>query len=196
MKNLILPIAMNMILATTLNAQGLLPTPAPGFGAQRMTTTTKLPLQKAGWLSACHETLGANAPAGWLMDLEAEDLEIYVTPAHALVLVDRSPMVNEDGTAYLRKGLHGLGGTHLSLIGEVDVMNDSVLHGVYSGLVGGTAVLMDQYVQLRNGMPLTVVRVIGRVNGSTPVIAPDQMELVVSLMSVEHEVNEPALTKY
>ena len=39
-------------------------------------------------------------------------------------------------------------------------MNDTVLHGVYSGLLGGTAVMMDQYVQLRNGVPVAIVRVI------------------------------------
>jgi hypothetical protein len=178
MKNLILPMAMNTILATTLSAQAPL----------SMTATTN-------WLAASHATLGANAPAGWLMDLDAEDLEIYVTPGHALVLVDRSPIMNGDGTAYLRAGLHGLGGTNLSLVGEVDVMNASVMHGVYSGLLGGTAVIMDQYVQMRNGVPLAIMRVITRVNGSAPATAFDQEELVTTLLRSAVDPSEPALTK-
>lgn len=178
MKNLILPIAMNTILATTLNAQGLLP----------MTATSN-------WLAASHVTLGANAPAGWLLDLDTEDLEFYVTPEHALVLVDRSPIIIGDGTAYLRAGLHGLGGTRLSLVDEVDHMNDSVLHGVYSGLLGGTAVMMDQYVQLHNGMPVAIVRVINRVNGSIPAPIFDQEELVTTLLSKPVDATEPVLTK-
>lgn len=178
MKHLILPIAMNTILATTLNAQGPLP----------MTATSN-------WLAASHETLGSSASAGWLMDLDTEDMEIYVTPAHALVLVDRSPMFTQDGSAYLRKGLHGLGGTHLTLVSEVEHLDDSVLHGVYSGLLGGTAVMMDQYVQMRNDLPLAIVRVITRVNGSTPSIAFDQEKFVATLLREPVDPSEPALTK-
>lgn len=178
MKNLILPVAMNTILATSLSAQPHLP----------MTPTSN-------WLAASHETLGANAPASWLMDLDAEDLEMYVTPEHSLVLVDRAPIINEDGAAFLRAGLHGLGGTHLSLIGEVDVLNDSVMHGVYSGLLGGTAVMMDQYVQLHNDVPVAIVRVITRVNGSAPTVAFDQVEYVATLLRKPVESFEPALSK-
>lgn len=178
MKNLILPIAMNAILATTLNAQGPL----------HMTPTSN-------WLAASHATLGTSAPAGWLMDLDAEEHEIYVTPGNALILVDRAPIINDDGTAYLRAGLNGLGGTRLSLVGEVESMNESVVHGVYSGLLGGTAVMMDQYVQLNNGVPVAIVRVITRVNGSVPAVALDQEEFVTALLSRPSDPAEPALTK-
>ena len=174
MKNLITSITMNAILATTISAQGHYSTPAP-YGVQHMTPTPN-------WLAAHRQTLGANTPANWLMDLGADELEIYVTPEQALVLVDRAPLITEEGSAYLRKSVNGLGGTHLTLVGEVDNVSDSVLRGVYSGLLGGTAVLMDQYVQLRNGLPVALVRVITKVNGSLPVVDSDQDQLIVELL--------------
>lgn len=188
MKNLITSITMNAILATTLTAQGQHSTPAP-YGAQHVTQTPN-------WLAAHRQTLGANTPANWLMDLDADELEIYVTSAQALMLVDRAPLITEEGSAYLRKSVNGLGGTHLTLVGEVDDLSDSVLHGVYSGLLGGTAVLMDQYVQLRNGLPVALVRVITKVNGSLPVANSEQDQLVVELLRQPNvQPDEPALTK-
>jgi len=178
MKTLIL-LAMNTLLATALNAQGPLPMTTP-----------------SNWLAAHYETLGASTPANWLMDLDADGLEIHVTPEHALVLVDRAPiMTDADGNAFMRKGVHGLGGTKLNLVGEVESINGSVLRGVYSGLLGGTAVLMDQYVQLHNGVPMAIVRMITRVNGSAPVMNADQQAFVMALLEEPAEPSEPALTK-
>ncbi|MBP6389251.1 MAG: hypothetical protein KA175_07160 [Flavobacteriales bacterium] len=146
------------------------------------------------WLAAHQQTIGATTPANWLQDLDAEDLEVYVTTENALVLVDRAPIIEEDGAAYLRKGVHGLGGTHLSLVGEVEIINEHVLHGVYSGLIGGTAVLMDQYVHLRNGVPITIVRMVSRVNGSAPADNAGQEQLALELIRVPENNSEPALT--
>ena len=178
MKNLIATLAMNMILATLLNAQG--PTP--------MTMTTN-------WLAAHQQALGPDAAANWLLDLDADELEVFVTLDHALVLVDRSPMISENGVAYLRKGVNGLGGTRLSLVGEIEVMSDNVMHGTYSGLLGGTAVLMDQYIQLNNDTPVALVRVITRVNGSMPASIGDREKLLTALINGTGEEQVPALTR-
>ena len=177
MRNLILPVAMNTILATTMHAQSPL------------TMTTN-------WLAAHHQTLGPTAPAGWLMDLDADELEIYVTAEQALVLVDREPIITKEGAAFLRTGLHGLAGTHLSLMGEIKSMNDAVLRGRYSGMLGGTAVLMDQYVRIQHGVPSAIVRVISRVNGTAPAIQFDTDAMAMSLFSRSCVTNEPALTRY
>ena len=176
MKKLVFPIAMNTILSIMLNAQDPWP----------MTPTTN-------WLAAHQQTLGLNAAANWLLDLD--DLEVFVTTEHALVLVDRSPMVSDNGVAYLRKGVNGLGGTHLTLIGEVECMSESVMHGTYSGLLGGTAVLMDQYMQLSNGVPAALVRVITRVNGSAPFPIRDHEKLLSGLFNRVIEEGLPALTR-
>lgn len=179
MKNLILLAAMNTLLATALSAQNAVP----------MTPTKN-------WLSANRETLGPNAPANWMMDLDVDAAELYVTDDHALVIVDRTPIIEQDGAAYLSKGVLGMGGTHLTLVGEVESVNDSVMHGTYSGLLGGTAVLMDQYVQLRNGVPVTIVRVIARVNGSAPLNNDLQLAQVLQLMpDPGYTPSEPVLTR-
>ncbi len=178
MKNLITSFTMNTILATSLSAQGPMP----------MTPTTN-------WLAAHQQSLGTNAPANWLLDLDTDAMEVYITPEHALVLVDRAPIMEKDGVAYLRNGLNGLGGTRLSLVGEVEPISDTVLHGTYSGLLGGTAVLMDQYVQLRNGIPVALVRTITRVNGSMPAFAALPEEQIVALLERPNQSSEPALTK-
>lgn len=179
MKNLILPFAMNTLLATALSAQ----TAAP------MTPTNN-------WLAANREVLGTNAPANWMMDLDADASELYVTRDHALVIVDRTPIIEQDGAAYLRKGVFGLGGTHLTLVGEVESINDRVMHGTYSGLLGGTAVLMDQYIQLRNGVPVTIVRVIARVNGSATASNEGLEAQVLELMPEPISMPvEPVLTR-
>jgi len=103
-----------------------------------------------------------------LLDLDTTEMEVHVTPDHVVILVDRSPIIaDDDGNAFLRSGVMGLAGSHLTLVGEVENLDDSTLHGVYSGLLGGSAVIMDQYIRLRNGVPVALARVIARVNGSS-----------------------------
>lgn len=167
---------MNTLLETALNAQPSVPMTPIG---DRLATE--------------RGSLGPNFPANWMMDLDADATELYVSRDHALVIVDRAPFIVENGAAFLRKGVHGLGGTHLSLAREVESISDSVLHGTYSGLLGGTAVLMDQFVQFRNGVPVTIVRVVTRADGSTPT-ASDDLESRV-LQMIAHPVfgaDEPA----
>lgn len=177
MKNLILLAAMNTMLATALNAQ----TP--------MTPTNN-------WIGASREALGPDVPANWLMGLDADDMDVYVTAELALVLVDRAPIINMEGSAYLRASVQGLGGMHLSRVGEVEIVKDNVIRGTYSGLLSGTAVLMDQYVQLSNGMPVAMVRVISRVNGSAPGNLTDLEDLALGLFRGTDEGTQgPALTK-
>lgn len=103
--------------------------------------------------------------AGGIPWLGQEGVEVFTTAGGASVLVDRKPMVEKDGGAYLRSMLRGDDGDVLKLVGELDHVCGSVWHGTYSGLVGGAAVLVDQYVQLRNCVPVTIIRVIARVNG-------------------------------
>lgn len=173
-KNAIL-FTMNLILAHAAAGQG---TP---------------PLKAApNWLAAIHATFGPGALAGWFMDLDADGMEVYLAPENSLVLVDRSPIVEGNGESYLRSPMRGLGGTHLRLIGEVEHISDRVLHGVYSGRLGGTAVMMDQYVQLRNCVPIAIVRVIARVNGSAPPATFDREELVTRLLDRTLDAGKPA----
>ena len=179
MKHLILSAAMNTLLASALSAQ---------------TNAPMIPTEN--WLATNRETMGPNASANWMMDLDIDATELYVTKDHALMIVDRTPIIEQDGAAYLRKGVFGLGGTHLTLVGKVETVNDSVMHGTYSGLLGGTAVIMDQYIQLRHGVPVTVVRVIARVNGSAPMNNDDLQAQALQLMSEQTDGrNEPALSR-
>lgn len=119
-------------------------------------------------LAAIHTTLGHNTPAGWLNELDTEGLEVYMTPERALVLVDRTPMRSCNGCDHFRSPLNGLGGTQLNLVAELEELDGSVMHGVYGGMLGGAAVVVDQYMHLRNGVPTAIVRVITRVNGTGP----------------------------
>ncbi|MBK9539107.1 MAG: hypothetical protein IPO12_10265 [Flavobacteriales bacterium] len=171
----------------------ILPTMLTAFATPLLAQGSMIPTNN--WLAAHQQTIGATIPANWLQDLDTDALEVYVTPERTLVLVDRSPIIAENGEAYLRKGVQGLGGTHLSLVGEVESINDDVLHGVYSGLIGGTAVLMDQYVQLRNGSPITIVRMVSRVNGPAPADIVGQEQLALEMIGAPEENIEPALTK-
>ena len=55
---------------------------------------------------------------------------------------------------------------------------------------------MDQYIQLRHGVPVTVVRVIARVNGSAPMNNDDLQAQALQLMSEQTDGrNEPALSR-
>lgn|GEM_PF-3325963 len=147
------------------------------------------------WLAAQQQTVGPNATANWLVDLDADDLELFVTTENALMLVDRSPMITENGAAQLRKGVNGLGGTCWDLVGEVERVNDRVMHGTYSGVLSGTAVLVDQYVQLNNDVPLALVREIARANSSLPSLSSDHEELLSTLLIGPVEEQLQAVTR-
>lgn len=164
MKHLIL-IAMPIALATAAAGQG---------------RTTMIPTDN--WLAAHQAAIGTTVPAQWLQDIGVADMEVFMAGGHTLVLVDRAPVVVENGAAFMRRGLHGLGGTRLALVDEVEHISEDVLRGTYRGSIGGTAVQMDQYVRLRNGVPATVVRMVRRADGSAPAARPMGDHLVLELI--------------
>lgn len=125
-----------------------------------------------------HGRVVPDGPTELLLDLETSGMEVHVTPDHVLILVDRSPIIaDDDCNAFLRSGVHGLAGSHLTLVGELESVDDVTLHGVYSGLLGGSAVIMDQYIRLRNGVPVAIARVIARVNGGVANTEPQEAAL-------------------
>lgn len=151
------------------------------------TNKTRMPLRRtmkpsSNWLDALHTTLGANGAESSLWGLDGSDMEVYTTSAGELVLVDRAPVKERGGTAFLRSSVRQRNGAQLNLAGEVEHMAGSVWHGVYSGLLGGAAVMMDQYVQLRNCVPITIIQVIARVNGSAAQQVEGPDELVKELL--------------
>lgn len=113
---------------------------------------------------AVHATSGAEGFEGCLYGVERAGMEVYSTSGGSLVLVDRKPLHEAGGATTLRSPIRP-GSSTLKLVGELDHVSGSVWHGLYSGLLGSAAVLMDQYVQLRNCVPITIIRVITRVNG-------------------------------
>ena len=105
--------------------------------------------------------------ADWILEMDVTGLEVLRTPWNALVLVDRAPLEHLACAGGLdRKGLHGLDGSQLTLVGDVSWVDEDVMHGVHSGMVGGTAVLVDQYVRCLAGVAQTVVRVITPAKGA------------------------------
>ena len=119
----------------------------------------------------------------WILDMAAEGLEVLRTPWNALVLVDRAPLDGLGcGTDLDQKGLHGLKGGGLTLVGEIEQVTEDVMHGVHSGMVGGVAVLVDQYVQCINGMPRIVVRVVTASNDAPKCGALDLDRFVMKLI--------------
>ncbi|MEO8588411.1 MAG: hypothetical protein ABI432_03505 [Flavobacteriales bacterium] len=136
------------------------------------------------WLGAHQQCFGPNACASWLLDQMNDSVELYVTTDHSLVLVDRALFNSTDNaTAYLHKGLLGLAGTHLVLIGDVVYVNDSLMRGDYEGLVGGMPVSMTQFVQERNGVPLAVVQVITRKQGSAPLCQESALAIALGAIA-------------
>ncbi len=135
------------------------------------------------WLAAYKECLGDQASPGWMMDMEADGMEVYTTDDKALVLVDRSPIrMSGNKGAYLRDCIRSTGGTELRLMGEVDHVNDSVLHGIYDGTLNGTAVRMDEFVSMRDGVLLARVMVIRRIVGSAPFVRGKHEEIALALL--------------
>lgn len=131
--------------------------------------------------------MGPQVPATWSLDLNTDGMEVYLGPDDALVLVDRDPVGATGRAARYYTPLNMPGGTPLNLVGEVEELDNTWLHGEYSGLLGGTAVIMDQYVDMYNCVPRTIVRVIRRVNGSAPSTALDHTAFVRELLDAAPE---------
>ena len=173
MKHLIIPIAMNTLLSLPLLAQ---PT--------------------SNWMAATRQTLGPQASASWMLDMESDGMEIHVSPEKALVLVDREPIItSENGEAFLKAGIFGLAGTRLDLQGDVEIIDDSLLHGRYTGTLDGQPVVMDQYVKVRNDVPIGLVRVVRSVQGTAPVLPYTNLAYVGGLLEEANLDAAPALVK-
>lgn len=164
-----------------------------------MNTAFTLPLMAQptqNWMAATRQTLGPQASASWMLDLETDGVEIHVSPERALVLVDRRPIItNENGEAFLKAGISGLAGTRLTLQGDVEFIDDSLLHGRYTGTLDGQPVVMDQYLRLRNDVPIGLVRVVRSAQGSSPVFPYANTAYVRGLLEDTYYDPSPALTK-
>lgn len=156
---------MNAILVTALTAQA-----QPSLRPER------------NWLTAHRKCLGMQADPGWIMDLGTEDMELSITPDDALVILDRAPIQDGDGTAYLRKGIQATGGTRLTLIRDVQHVDGSTLYGAYRGELSGTPVSVEQYMRERNGVVLALVIVITRIRGSEPIVYRKHAGSALSLL--------------
>jgi hypothetical protein len=153
-------------------------------------------LATSNWLAAHKATLGSGTSPNWLIDLDVDELEVYITGDRSLVLVDRDPDIREgEGQAFLTRSMRGLGGTNMHLLGTLESRGDTILHGVYSGRLGGTTVLMHQYVVQRNEQPEALVRVISRSNGSIPEFGPARDEEMAVLLGDPSELDRTALIK-
>ncbi len=173
MKNLILTIAMNTAITLPMLAQ-----------------------QNTNWLGAAKETLGKQTSASWMLDMETDGMEIHVSPEKALVLVDREPIITtENGEAFLKAGIFGLAGSRLTLHGDITFIDDSLLHGRYTGTLDGQPVVMDQYVRVSNDVPIGLVRVVRSVQGSTPVLPYSNLAYVSGLLEGPFIEGAPALTQ-
>lgn len=173
MRNLILTLAMNTAITLPLFAQ-----------------------HTTNWMGAARQTLGPQASASWMLDMETDGMEIHVSPEKALVLVDHEPIITTgNGEAFLKAGIFGLAGTRLTIQDEVEFMDDSLLHGRYAGTLNGQPVVMDQYLRLRNDVPIALVRVIRSVQGSAPVSAYGNVAYVRSLLNEVSQASGPALAK-
>jgi hypothetical protein len=120
-------------------------------------------VRRTNWRSAHRRTFGPAAGEGWLEDLDPGGAEVYAIAGEAMVMVDRTPIhTDADRNAFVRKSV-ALGGVAcLNLVDGPFPINDMVTHGVYSGKLGELTVHMDQFVSVRNGVPVGVVRVLQR----------------------------------
>lgn len=130
-----------------------------------------------------HRPPGHTAVEGWqlhwLTELGLDGLEVHGTRDGALVVVDRDPCASHHPSRKHRVP----GPPQLSLVGEVREDGDDLLLGRYSGLLGGSAVMMHQYVRLRNGVPDRVVRVITRINAPSAYDRSGERAMVLALMA-------------
>lgn len=105
------------------------------------------------------------ALSGWLAALRIGNGQAYGFWDDVLVLVHRGPFGASPFAG--EPTVYGL-----SMAQEPKVMQmaglgegEQVLCGAYSGLLGGAAVLLDQFVRLRHGAAACIVQVLTRVNG-------------------------------
>lgn len=168
-------LVMNVILATALSAQA---------------QTALRP--ERNWFAAHRKCLGMQADPGWIMDLEAEDMEVFLTPDDALVILDPAPIrYAGNATACLRKSIQSTGGTRLALVCDVRHVDDSTLYGAYQGELSGTAVSVEQYLRERNGVALALVIVVTRIHGSEPIVRHKHAGSALALLGSIHGPRVP-----
>jgi len=166
------------------------------FAMNAAITLPLLAQQTSNWMGAAKQTLGPQVSSSWMLDLATEGVEIHVSPEKALVLVDREPIITTaNGEAFLKAGILGLAGTRLTMRGEVEFIDDSLLHGSYAGTLDGQPVVMDQFLRMRNGLPTQLVRVVRGVQGSAPVPAYENIAYVLYLLEDAAVASAPALAK-
>jgi hypothetical protein len=95
----------------------------------------------------------------------------------------------------LKAGIFGLAGTRLTLQGNIEIIDGSLMHGRYTGTLDGEPVVMDQYLEMRNDVLTGLVRVVSAVQGSAPVPAYTNVAYVKALLKEVAMNTGPALAK-
>jgi hypothetical protein len=132
---------------------------------------------------------GSPAPAlqdsvltGWLATLPIGNGRAYRSGNDVLVLVHRPPFGK--GRFEGEPAAYGLSMAQEPEVVQVDELGEEeqVLYGAYSGLLGGSAVLLDQFVRLRRGAAACIVQVLTRVNGPERRQAPATKDLALAFL--------------
>ncbi len=128
----------------------------------------------------------------------SDGMEVCVSPDGALVMVDRQPSsAPSTGASVMGPSYFDMSGTRLTLQTPIEVLDDSVEHGFYTGTLHGTEVAVDQYVQMSEGSPVTVTRIIRRRSGSRPISPYSDTRFVLALMDEDTDQEDgsvPMLT--
>ena len=101
----------------------------------------------------------------------------------------------ENGEAFLKAGIFGLAGTRLTLQGNIEIIDGSLMHGRYTGSLDGQPVVMDQYLEMRNDVLTGLVRVVTAVQGSAPVPIHTNIDYVQGLLDDVAMTTDPTLAK-
>ncbi|MBX2980895.1 MAG: hypothetical protein KF905_16530 [Flavobacteriales bacterium] len=111
-------------------------------------------------------------PRLWCQGFSEDGLDVRFLRGHGLVLIDRLPAIEGDAVQWLRQRIKGPGGAHATVVDGPHthllnglLPNETLLHTVHGGLDGPAAVVVDQYLLLRDAMPALLVRLITPVNG-------------------------------
>ena len=112
-------------------------------------------------------------PRLWCEGLSTDGFEVRFLRGHGLVLIDRHPAIEGNAAQWLRQRISGPGGSYATVAEgpkphHMDGLNanESILHAVHGGLDGPAAVVVDQYLLLRDDEPALLVRLISPVIGA------------------------------
>lgn len=125
----------------------------------------------------------------WCQGLSQEGLEARFISGHGLVLIDHRPCIEGEAGEWLKQPIKGPGGAHTTSVEpprfhhlEGLRQQETLLHAVHGGLVGSTAVVVDQYLLLRDGEPTLLVRLVTPVNGQLPIAKALHNHLLLHLL--------------